>query len=304
MNFPERPPSPTDLSSVDVSTIDERIHLEQSNWIFEHDSKEYTYDYSKDKWIPRKRQLDELEDDNDNDNDNDDDDDDEQVNKSHIKKARTEQMSKLKQKLSELKQKKTTTTAAFISNLPVTITSQEIADLFSKYGSIALDKQGNPRVKLYTATNTHEFNGQALVIYNKPESVTMAIDMMDGTTVKDTTIKVEPATFSEKPKKDYSNEIESIKQKLKSRHPAVVILTGMFRKSDYDETLQQDIILDINDECAKLDINNDDIHSIQFMPETEEIHIKFTKQQLAEICIQCFNDRWYDGLKVAASLQQ
>ncbi|RLV96666.1 Cold sensitive U2 snRNA suppressor 2 [Spathaspora sp. JA1] len=279
--FPDRPPSPERLGSIDTSTIDDRIHLEQNNWIYEHESTEYIYNYNQDKWIRKRPREEESE----------------EVNKTHIKQARTEQMSKLKQKLSELKQGRTTS-ALFISNLPLTITQLEIVELFNKYGNIAMDKQGQPRVKLYTSED--KFNGQALVIYEKSTSVTMAIDMMDGVEVQNKQIKVEPATFKEKEEKedkqkeDYKNTLNSIKQKILYKN--VVILQGMFRKQEYNQQLKQDITEDIKDE-----LEQGTIQSIQFMVEQQEIHIKFTQPKYATLCIEKFNNRWYDGLKVVAT---
>lgn len=71
-------------------------------------------------------------------------------------------------------------TAIYISGLPKDTTMEEIETVFSKYGLIAENlNTGEKRIKLYTDEDG-EPKGDALVVYFKPESVPLAIEMMDG----------------------------------------------------------------------------------------------------------------------------
>ncbi|KAG7662116.1 uncharacterized protein J8A68_004378 [[Candida] subhashii] len=231
--FPDRPPLPSAVKckTVDLKEIDDRISLDQESdtWIFEHQDQEYQYDYNQDKWIQKSRKHKRTEE--------DEDDEDEKLNKQDIKKHKKEQMSILKQRLAKLKQEhkqgstqpskegeetKNKNHAVFISNLPLDSTEEQIIEQFSKYGLISEDfKTGKPRVKLYYQDDG-KFKGEALVIYHNPESVTMAIEMADGThfgTELNEKISVQPASFKNNDKKKEADDAE-IKNKRKEINKA------------------------------------------------------------------------------------
>lgn len=65
--------------------------------------------------------------------------------------------------------------------LPLDVTTDEIHSVFSKYGLIAEEiESGQPRIKIYKDEKGNP-KGEALVIYFRPESVKLAIDMLDDT---------------------------------------------------------------------------------------------------------------------------
>lgn len=104
----------------------------------------------------------------------------------------------------------------YITNLPEDTTEQELEQVFSKYGIIAEDLRvgvpaGTKRIKLYreeptsndsSSSSEGKIKGDALIIYFKPESVDLAIQMMDGAPLrledKNTVIKVEAAQYQYK----------------------------------------------------------------------------------------------------------
>jgi len=68
-----------------------------------------------------------------------------------------------------------------VTSLPLDVTISEVASVFSKYGVIAEEiDSGAPRIKLYHDDNGKP-KGDALVVYFRPESVSLAIQMLDDT---------------------------------------------------------------------------------------------------------------------------
>jgi len=71
-------------------------------------------------------------------------------------------------------------------------------DKFSKFGVIEEDDQGEPKVKLY-ANDDGTFSGEALVVYFKEESVSLAINILDDAELRigdpSTIMRVQKAEF-------------------------------------------------------------------------------------------------------------
>ena len=72
-------------------------------------------------------------------------------------------------------------TSVFVSGLPLDASANEIADVFARYGVLLEDDDGHPRIKMYRDPETQAFKGEALVVYFKPESVDLAIQLLDDT---------------------------------------------------------------------------------------------------------------------------
>lgn len=72
-------------------------------------------------------------------------------------------------------------TAVYVTNLPLDADLDEVEHVFKRCGQIAenIDDDG-PRIKLYT-NDQDRFKGDALVVYFRPESVELAIQMLDDT---------------------------------------------------------------------------------------------------------------------------
>ena len=72
-------------------------------------------------------------------------------------------------------------TAVYVTSLPLDTTVAELQSVFSRCGVIAEEiDRGKPRIKLYT-DDAGNFKGDALVVYFKPESVNLAIQILDDT---------------------------------------------------------------------------------------------------------------------------
>jgi HIV Tat-specific factor 1 len=99
-------------------------------------------------------------------------------------------------------------TAVFVTSIPLDVTFDEIRDTFSKCGVIAEEiDSGNPRIKMYN-DDDGKFKGEALVVYFRPESVNLAIQMLDDSDFRlgergpDGPMRVQAADFSFKSQKD------------------------------------------------------------------------------------------------------
>jgi HIV Tat-specific factor 1 len=107
-------------------------------------------------------------------------------------------------------------TAVWVTKIPLDAQKQEIRELFAKYGVIAEAENGDPRIKMYTGEDGN-FTGEALVVYFRPESVQLAIQMLDetefrlGVTGPDGPMRVEVADSSYKAQKLDADESEKPK---------------------------------------------------------------------------------------------
>lgn len=118
-------------------------------------------------------------------------------------------------------------TAVYVTGLPLDATVDEVAELFSrKCGVIAEEiDSGRPRIKMYTDANG-TFKGDALVVFFKPQSVDMAIMLLDDTDFRFTPsgltsgkMRVQAAEMSYKKTKydDTATAAESAETKEKAR---------------------------------------------------------------------------------------
>ncbi|KZV95134.1 hypothetical protein EXIGLDRAFT_739792 [Exidia glandulosa HHB12029] len=92
-------------------------------------------------------------------------------------------------------------TAVYVTGLPPDTTKDELVERFSKFGVLMEDDAGSPKIKLY-AREDGSFNGEALVVYFKEESVTLAETMLDDAELRlgdsKTRMSVKKADFSHK----------------------------------------------------------------------------------------------------------
>ncbi|KOS16633.1 Splicing factor U2AF-associated protein 2 [Escovopsis weberi] len=73
-------------------------------------------------------------------------------------------------------------TAVYVTGLPLDATASEVHELFSRKGGVIAEEidSGAPRIKMY-ADAEGRFKGDALVVFFKPQSVEMAIMLLDDT---------------------------------------------------------------------------------------------------------------------------
>lgn len=70
----------------------------------------------------------------------------------------------------------------YVTGLPLDATVDEVYEVFSRKGGVIAEEidSGAPRIKLYTDSEG-KFKGDALVVFFKPQSVEMAIMLLDDT---------------------------------------------------------------------------------------------------------------------------
>ena len=98
------------------------------------------------------------------------------------------------------------------------VTVAEIAEYFSKCGMIAEDATGQKRVKMYYDEDGR-FKGDALVTYFKPESVPLALQMLDETELirangeRSPLIRVQVAEFKSQPEGEQEEQTKGPKKR-------------------------------------------------------------------------------------------
>ena len=95
-------------------------------------------------------------------------------------------------------------TAVYVTSIPLDADKDEIKYVFSKCGVITEEiDSGQPRIKMYE-DDKGQFKGDALIVYFRPESVDLAVQMLDdsdfrlGTEGPVGKMRVQAADFSYK----------------------------------------------------------------------------------------------------------
>jgi HIV Tat-specific factor 1 len=121
-------------------------------------------------------------------------------------------------------------TAVYITSIPLDADKDEIKHVFSKCGVIAEEiDSGEPRIKMYEGDDG-KFKGDALVVYFRPESVALAIQMLDDSEFRFGAegpmgkMKVQAADFS------YKSQQEAPVKKSKKDQTKVIKKTQKLNK--------------------------------------------------------------------------
>lgn len=213
-------------------------------------------------------------------------------------------------------------TAIYISNLPVEgVTVDDLITEFSKYGMIKKDsKDDQYKCKIYSDSSGKP-KGDALLVYVRPESPAMAIEMMNGYTFRGQNIKVELAQFDqelnnykEEPKEykrrktDTSAKLEnnllnwsedSDEKSPNAENDHTVILANILDMyAEFQPQEIADIARDIREGCEVFG----EILFFKFDELLAEAHIQFATLEAAQKCREKMNNRYFDGRKIRAYL--
>jgi len=128
-----------------------------------------------------------------------------------IKTKRTE-----KRKAEWFEANETDNLNVYVSGLPKTFTLEKFENLVKKCGLIKPDeKTGKPKIKLYL-DGEGKVKGDGLCCYLAKESVALAIQILDQSTIDNHTISVQPAKFELKGKFDEKKKKKALKKKEKA----------------------------------------------------------------------------------------
>lgn len=213
----------------------------------------------------------------------DDLDQEDKANKIALRKLRKEKLAKLRQELTELKQIPKDNTI-LISNLDESTQELDVEQEFTKYGKI---------LKIEQKSST-----SLLVHYENHESIPLSL-LLDNTSFKNSIIKVEKYSSANPSSSSLTSEQRDLLQQKKRRlMKRSIEIKNMFRPEEFNDDLKSDITLDIYDECKKHEIFSS-IKSIEFI--NDIVKVSFDNTSLCEKCIEKFNGRYFDGLKLSVS---
>ncbi|KAJ5816023.1 Nuclear mRNA splicing factor-associated protein [Penicillium robsamsonii] len=228
-------------------------------------------------------------------------------------------------------------TAVWVTKIPTDAELSEIQELFVKYGILAEELDtGKPRIKMYTDENGN-FNGEALIVYFRPESVNLAIQCLDETDFRmgshnpSGPMRVQAADFSYKREQDVQPKVTmSMKEKKKLKERAErlnkklsdwgddeaeetmkamkaaeearrhVVLKPMFtlKELEDDPLASIEIQQDIRGECSKI---GEVTKVVVWDGESEGVvTVRFVSSADARRCVQTMNGRFFAGNTVVA----
>ncbi|KAJ5154912.1 Nuclear mRNA splicing factor-associated protein [Penicillium coprophilum] len=228
-------------------------------------------------------------------------------------------------------------TAVWVTKIPTDASLSEIQELFVKYGILAEELDtGKPRIKMYT-DESGNFNGEALVVYFRPESVNLAIQCLDETDFRmgapnpSGPMRVQAADFSYKREQDVQPKVTmSMKEKKKLKERAErlnkklsdwgddeaeetmkamkateearrhVILKHMFtlKELEEDPLASIEIQQDIDSECSKI---GEVTKVVVWDGESEGVvTVRFLSSADARRCVQIMNGRFFAGNTVVS----
>lgn len=230
--------------------------------------------------------------------------------------------------------------AIYVTNLPRDTNVNEIEEAFKKFGIIDQGTDGSKRIKMYT-DDEGNFNGEALIVYFKKDSIKLAVDMMDDYWFRiedqsNGTIRVKEADFSYKRNKDgdqiaskltrkdkkasernradlnrklaeWSDNEEEVAETFapkKNKWAKVVIVKKAFTLAELDE-----------DEAAYLDIKDDfrveaekhgSVTNVTLFDKEQDgvMTVRFREFEAAEKFRNATHGRWFDHRQLECTLAE
>ncbi|GAB1600498.1 HIV Tat-specific factor 1 homolog [Argonauta hians] len=210
----------------------------------------------------------------------------------------------------------------YVSGLPLDITDEEFLTIMKKCGLIMHDPMKRAaKIKLYK-DDKGQPKGDGLCCYIKPESVSLALQILDGYDVRGKTIKVEMAKFemkgkfdpSKKKRKLTNKEKKKFKEKqdklfdwrpeplrgMRFKREKTVILQNMFETKEFEEDpcFLRELKEDVQSECSKFG----EVRKIVVYDRNTKgvISVTFSEAEEADECIVALNGRWFAQKRIVA----
>ncbi|KIM40155.1 hypothetical protein M413DRAFT_73499 [Hebeloma cylindrosporum] len=238
-------------------------------------------------------------------------------------------------------ERKSKNTAVYVTGLPADTELEEIVELFSKCGVIEEDENGDPKVKMY-AREDGSFSGEALVVYFKEDSVTLALTILEDAELRlgqpSTTMTVSKADFAHKAhasstqeskprktmdKKKITKRIGKMQRRLEdwgdddgfgpmpdptddstvaNKNSRVVVLKHMFTLEDLEKDAT--LLLDLKEDVREECSSLGEVTNVVLYDKEKDgvMTVKFRDPLCAQACILKMNGRFFDGRRVQAEL--
>ncbi|KAL6706488.1 hypothetical protein ACN47E_005427 [Coniothyrium glycines] len=230
--------------------------------------------------------------------------------------------------------------AIYVTNLPRDTNETEIEDAFKKFGIIDQGADGNKRIKMYTDDDGN-FNGDALIVYFKKDSIKLAIDMMDDYwfRIEDQSngkIRVKEADFSYKRNKDgdqiaskltrkdkkasernradlnrklaeWSDNEEEVTETFapkKNKWAKVVVIKKAFTLAELDE--DDGAYLEIKEDFREEAEKHGSVTNVTLYDKEEDgiLSVRFRDFESAEKFRDATNGRWFDRRQLDVSIAE
>eukprot|EP00038_Savillea_parva_P013676 m.212030 g.212030 ORF g.212030 m.212030 type:complete len:414 (+) comp25872_c0_seq1:31-1272(+) len=220
---------------------------------------------------------------------------------------------------------------AYVEGLPTeNFDVEQFKTFMSKCGIIQENADGEPKIKLYT-NDDGELQGDGRCTYLKPESVDLAITLLDQTEiVPGSTVTVSRAKFQPKalpadapavakkvkPKGKGKSDKDAKKRQekrllawhdeddkpVRKKAVGVVVIKNMFDPKEFDEdaTYLNDIRDDLMSECGKLGV----VKKVMIFDRHPEgvVSVKFEDVAAAHACIKLMHNRLFGGRRLSADM--
>ena len=207
----------------------------------------------------------------------------------------------------------------YVTNLPLDATEAEVAAHFSKAGVIEIDvKTQQPRVKLYRDKETAILKGDGSVCFAMPESVSIALSVLDGSSLRadpNSTLTVTSASFQQKGSQLVEKAAPSLKQRKVAQLAAkqamswddggngrltggikgltIVVLKNLFTLAELTIDKEDTVLQEVQDEIVKICADLGSIEKITvFSKHPEGVAIvKFKEVEAATECLRAMSGR-------------
>ncbi|OQV19370.1 HIV Tat-specific factor 1 [Hypsibius exemplaris] len=212
----------------------------------------------------------------------------------------------------------------YISQLPDDTTVDELVEFMSKCGIVMKDpRTNNYKIKLYRNPDG-TIKGDALCTYMKIESVPLALEILDGSYLRDRVVKIERAKFNlkgefdvekakkQKLRKNEKKRLEKAEAKLldwrpdklpgtRAKNERVVVIKNMFDPKEFEEDpgLTLEFKKDLQTECEGFG----EVKKVVIYDRHPEgiATVAFAEFEHADACVARMNGRWFAGRQLSAA---
>ncbi|KAF5838671.1 hypothetical protein DUNSADRAFT_2435 [Dunaliella salina] len=189
-------------------------------------------------------------------------------------------------------------TNVYVAGLPLDVTMEEIHAAFSKFGLIKEDENKQPRIKMYRDRNTGQLKGDALVSFLKAPSVTLAVNLMDGTPLRPGDNKNMVAIVQRQEQRlgwgGYDDKAPPEK--------VTVIIYHMFGPKELSEDLEaaEDLEKEVLAEATKLG----PVEKVRVFKDHPDgvVSVKYKTDEGAAACLEKMNGRFFGGRQLRTAM--